>query len=521
MTAGPAPEVTTPCGRVRGIWRDGSAAFLGIPAAEAPVGARRFAAPVPKAPWDGVLDATSHGATPQRQALSEVTLIPEPSVPGESTLNVDVFTPRPEPAGDGDGLPVLVWIHGGGFVAGSPASPWYDGASFNRDGVVTVTLSYRLGFDGFGWIHGAPHNRGLRDWLLALEWVRENIATFGGDPARVTVAGQSAGGAAVLTLLASPAAQHLFSAAWALSAPVPDITRARAISYARRLATACGVTPDRAGFAAVDEDTLLERQNTLAPVDANPPEASQRGTTDATAFGPDASAPDPLPPVRALVTDGLDLGPVVDGDLLPTGVLAALRAGVGADKPLVLGTTDDEFSLVLDGARNRLDAAPAHEVLLALGLSGPVLDAYVAAHPRYSTTDLAGRYVTDRVFRAPALDVLAARGDAPTWLYRVAWRSPVFGKAVHCVDVPFWFDRLDAAPDHVAALAGPHPPRALAAELHGDAARFVAGGDPGWARWSPSERLTRVYDEPSGVERDGYADVRPLAVAVPDADTDA
>ena len=149
-------EVTTTAGTVRGRWRAipgseaRSAAFLGIPFAEAPVGELRFAAPVPKAPWDGVRDALAFGATAQRGDPG-VTLIPEPSVEGESTLNVNVFTRSPAPAAPGEGLPVLVWIHGGGYVAGSPASPWYDGRNFTRDGVVTVTISYRLGFDGFGW----------------------------------------------------------------------------------------------------------------------------------------------------------------------------------------------------------------------------------------------------------------------------------------------------------------------------------------------------------------------------------
>ncbi len=123
---------------------------------------------------------------------------------------------------------MLVYIHGGGFVAGSPASPWYDGAAFNRDGVVTVSVSYRLGFEGFGWIDGAPHNRGVLDWILALEWVRDNIAGFGGDPSRVTIAGQSAGGGAVLTLLGMPRR----------AAPVPqgplDLGRRRRCAARRR-----------------------------------------------------------------------------------------------------------------------------------------------------------------------------------------------------------------------------------------------------------------------------------------------
>jgi para-nitrobenzyl esterase len=148
---------------------------------------------VPAQSWSGVRDALRYGPTPQRKALAEVTTIPEPSIPGDDILNLNVFTPRPRAAnGPEKLLPVLVYIHGGGYVAGSPASPWYNGVAFNRDGVVTVSVSYRLGFDGFGWLPDAPPNRGILDWILALEWVRDNIGQFGGDPARVTIAGQSA-----------------------------------------------------------------------------------------------------------------------------------------------------------------------------------------------------------------------------------------------------------------------------------------------------------------------------------------
>jgi para-nitrobenzyl esterase len=491
-----APEVTTTAGRVRGVRRDGSAAFLGIPFAEPPVGSRRFAAPQAKAPWDGLLDATAYGPTPQRQALSETTLIPEPSVPGESTLNVNVFTPSPERPLLA-GLPVLVWIHGGGFVAGSPASPWYDGRAFNRDGVVTVTISYRLGFDGFGWIDGAPPNRGVLDWLLALQWVQDNVAAFGGDPARVTIAGQSAGGAAVLTLLGMPAAQGLFSAAWSLSGLVPGISADRAQRYAARLAAAAGVTPDREGFASLGEAELLAHQDALAVADAAP-------SVEGRAVLPHEA----LAPAHDLVTEGLHLGPVIDGDLLPVPTLDAYRSGVGAQVPLVLGATDDEFSLVIHGVREPLDALSASEALASLGVAPPVLDRYLAAHRGFATSDLVGRYVTDRLFRSATLGVLEARGDARSWLYRFAWRSPVFGDSVHCLDVPFWFDCLDA--ERVVNLAGPRPPQALADEIHHAAVELVVKGEPGWPLWSEPERLTRVFDTPSAVEGDGYADVRAL-----------
>jgi para-nitrobenzyl esterase len=213
--------VETSKGAVRGAWREHSAAFLGIPFAEPPYGDLRFQPPEPRTAWTGVRDALQYAPTPQRKALAEITTIPEPSIPGLDTLTVNVFTPNP--AQDGEERPVLVYIHGGGYIAGSPASPWYDGVAFNRDGVVTVTLSYRLGFDGFGWLPDAVANRGILDWLLALEWVRDNIAAFGGDPSRVTLAGQSAGGGAVMTLLTLPRASGLFSAAASISGVPTDI----------------------------------------------------------------------------------------------------------------------------------------------------------------------------------------------------------------------------------------------------------------------------------------------------------
>ncbi len=210
---------------------------------------------MPPEPWDDIRDAVDVRRPPRSAATPASPSSPSLRCPGDATLNVNVFTPVPgEP---GAALPVLVYIHGGGYTAGSPASPWYDGRAFNRDGVVTVTISYRLGFDGFGHIAGAPSNRGVRDWLAALEWVRDNIAAFGGDPSRVTIAGQSAGGGAVLTLLGMPVAQHLFHAVWALSGALADIAPERARTFSARLANLAGVAPTREGFASVPEERLL------------------------------------------------------------------------------------------------------------------------------------------------------------------------------------------------------------------------------------------------------------------------
>lgn len=486
------PEVRIATGVVRGRWRattggrgaGRSAAFLGIPFAEAPVGELRFAAPDPKAPWDGVLDAATFGATAQRGDPG-VTLIPEPSIPGESTLNVNVFTPTPERVPAGRGLPVLVWIHGGGYFAGSPASQWYDGRNFNRDGVVTVTLSYRLGFDGFGWIEDAPSNRGVRDWLLALEWVQQNIASFGGDPSRVTIAGQSAGGGAVLTLLGMERAQHLFHGAYAISGALADVAPARSEEFGRALAATAGVEPTRAGWSTLSEERIVELQK------------------KATELGPDS--------LNAIVERGLPLGPAVDGELILRPTPDSLRAGVGAGKPLVLGSTDDEFTMAMSDATKTLRWVPKGLLLGKLGVPKAARRPYLAANADVAAAGkarLAGRVLTDRMFRTAVLRVVAARASAPTWVYRFSWPSGRFGFAEHCLDVPFFFDCLDGP--SMEPLAGPNPPQALADEVHAAAVAFIDGGDPGWPRYDATRRTTRVFDTPSRDASDAYASVRAL-----------
>jgi para-nitrobenzyl esterase len=486
-------EADTRSGRVRGRWRGepgspgASAAFLGIPVAQPPVGELRFAAPVPVEPWPGVRDALEFGATAQRGDPG-VTLIPEPSIPGDSTLNVNVFTPAP---GDTDvALPVLVWIHGGGYFAGSPASPWYDGRAFNRDDVVTVTISYRLSFDGFGWIEGAPSNRGVRDWLFALEWVQQNIRSFGGDPDRVTIGGQSAGGGAVLTLLGMEKAQHLFHAAYCLSGAIADVTPERAQRLAREIAAKLGVAATREGFAGVPEDRLLEAQK------------------EATAFT-DAGA------MNRLLDDGLGLGPTIDGDLLTRPTLDSLAAGVGADKPLVLGATDDEFAMAVASAAKTLRWVPLRSILGKAGLRRGQIAPYLRANRDAVAGGHAavlGRYISDRMFKVAVVKTASARGSAPTWVYRYAYRPDGVGPAGHCIDVPFWFDCLDS-PIGIPALAGENPPPALADATHGAAVAFLRDGDPGWAAWSTHPGTTRVFGGEASVapvSADGYAGVRPL-----------
>ncbi|MGC3995606.1 MAG: carboxylesterase family protein [Propionicimonas sp.] len=482
------PVVQTTSGAVRGVWRGPSAAFLGVPFAQPPVGDLRFAAPVAALPWAGVRDASEPGPTPQRRPFGAVTTIPEPSIPGDATLNVNVFTPAP---GEGAGLPVLVWIHGGGFFAGSPSSPWYDGRAYNRDGVVTVSLSYRLGFDGFGWIADAPTNRGVRDLLLGLEWVRDNIAAFGGDPGRVTISGQSAGGSAVMALLACPAAQGLFGGVIAHSGAGLSQPLARAEEIGRAFAERTGVAPTRAGWSSLSEDEVLDAQAAfMAP-----------------------SGPPPATPAEYVATTlasrgvGLPFVPLTGDDVLPTGIDEAIASGVGAEVALLAGTVAHEFTMVTgEFAQAWADADPVR-ALTEGGLSAGVAAGYVAAHPELTTPAFQlGQLATDLSFRIPTLASADARG-AGTWVYDFRWPSPVLGLSFHCLDLPFAWDLLDA--EGVAASAGPQPPQALADEMHAAWVRFIASGDPGWDEWDGHN--PRVL---GAAQADTYAATRLLAGAL-------
>ncbi|NEM90976.1 carboxylesterase/lipase family protein [Galbitalea soli] len=251
-----APIVSAPAGTIRGLVEGGTAVFRGIPYADPPVGELRWLAPRRRAPFDGVFDATRWGATPQRRPFADVTTIPEPTIPGDDVLTLNVFTAPDRLLAGAEPLPVMVWIHGGGYTAGSAASPWYDGSAFVRDGVVVVTIAYRVAFDGFGWLPGVVADRGLLDWICALEWVRDNIRAFGGDPERVTIAGQSAGGGAVLCLLATEAAQPLFARAMSLSGIDEIITPEHAEQLTRSFAAHLGIeaTPD--AFGALSDAAL-------------------------------------------------------------------------------------------------------------------------------------------------------------------------------------------------------------------------------------------------------------------------
>ncbi|WP_155054443.1 carboxylesterase/lipase family protein [Streptomyces blattellae] len=485
--AGEHTVVDTTAGPVRGLWRGDSAAFLGIPFAEPPFGERRFLEPQPRGAWSGVRDAVSYGPTPQRRPLAAITTIPEPSIPGEDILNLNVFTPCP--SADGELRPVLFYLHGGGYVAGSPASPWYDGASFNRDGVVVVTVAYRLGFEGFGWLPDAPVNRGVLDWLLALRWVRDNIAQFGGDPRRVTLAGQSAGGGSVLTLLTTERARGLFSRAISLSGAPSDLHLADAQQTSHEVAARLGVPASRSGFSSVPETALIAAQG-----------GGFRPLKQPTA--------DQLIEVMRGMAGGRLMGPVVDGSLLRWSVAEGVRAGAGSDIPLLIGATRDEFSALAHRFRHLFDGCDAVRLLDRLGVPPAVARRFAGSLPGRHPAEVAGQWLSDMVIRRRVVDLVDLRNPgAATWVYDFAWRSAVSGLAEHCLDVPFVFGLLDDP--EVVRVAGPAVPQQLADLVHRAFVRFIHGDDPGWPPYA-SSRSVMVFDTASAVVDGGYASARTL-----------
>ena len=481
-----------PAGRLRGV-RDGPALrFLGIPYAQSPTATGRFATPVPQPGWDGVRDALQHGAS-SAQPDRGVTIIPEPVIPGDNELNLNVFTPELGAAG----LPVLVWIHGGGYFGGCNASPWYRGGAFARDGVVLVSINYRLGAPGFLEVPDAPANRAVRDWVRALEWVAENIAAFGGDPAKVTIAGQSAGGGACAALTGVPAAVGLFRGVICMSGgagllQTPDGVRAAA----GRMREHLGVPLRRAALEELSPAAVLAAQA-----------AVMRSPDD---------APGPAAVISGLGPARLRWAPWVDGQVVTADPWQAARSWPASAVPLLAGATAHEMNarwlgedwITLDLVRAGLARA---------GVPQPQLDSYLAQNASLRPAEMAGQAITDRTFRVPAQELAAAKAaaGAPAYVYDFRWgppAGPYRGQAVHCLDVPFAFGTLSEP--GVREVAGDAPPEALARQVHGAWVRFVTDGDPGWRRYTASERRVMVFsdvsaeqDDPLRAAREAWSDV--------------
>jgi len=398
--------------------------------------------------------------------------------PGADYLTVDVWTPDP----GGSGLPVMVFVHGGAFVGGEPGAPAYDGTALARAGVVLVSVTYRLGAEGFLPLAGGATNLGLRDQLAALAWVQDNAAAFGGDPGRVTLFGESAGAMSIGCLLGSPLSTGLFRRAIVQSGGAEMVHSVAILAaFAGRLTSELGIAPEADAYRGHPITETL---------------AAQAQMTDPARRG-DLREPDGVDP-------GFGLGvfcPVVGDDVLPERPLSAIAAGASRDVDLLVGYNTDEANLYLvpTGA---VGALTEPQVLAALAALHPRAAALLAAH-QGTPGERYARVLTDQVFRGPALRLgeahSAGDGAGRTHVYEFGWRSPSFGGllgACHGLELPFVFGTLPTVTGR-EALAGEAPPQSVSDALVAAWAGYAHAGDPGWEAFRPDSRRLRRFDTAS------------------------
>ena len=496
--------VETTRGAVRGTRENGISVFRGIPYAQPPVGKLRFRPPVPPDRWDGVRDATRFGEIVPQTDESPIDKALLPDVPqGDDCLSLNVWTPDLGAAS----LPVMVWLHGGSFKWGSGSCPMYDGATFAREGVVTVSINYRLFAAGFLYVDDRPGsgNFGLLDQIAALEWVQENIASFGGDPRRVTLAGQSAGAHSIGELLAAPAARGLFhrgilqsgAAQMHMSAEVAEVIGAEVVSRLR---------------ASLGDDALME-VSTAELIDVTRAVEAE--------ILPLLAKRDVVPGPMTLMS-GLATLPVHGTDVLPEPALDSIARGAARDVDLLVGSNAEEWAAMVPSPEAVKIALTQTEMVADVvfdseGLTGEeVLDAYRRGE---DASDVVVPFGTDLVFRIPAIRLATAaqQNNPRTYMYRFAWKGAL--GAAHALDLPFMFDTLDEARGEVGEFLfelADERPESLATIMHGTWSNFVKTGSPhhpdlpDWPAYEPTRRATMELDVESRIVDDPDADTRRL-----------
>jgi len=499
---GSAVVADTAYGRIRGTEIRGIRVFKGVPYGASTAGRNRFMPPVAPEKWAGVRDALAYGASaPQtepgaRRASSAIAVAAAGLPPeGEDCLVLNVWTPAVK---DNRKRPVMVWCHGGGFATGSGSSPVTDGANLARRGdVVVVSLNHRLnvlGFSNLASVAGAEFaasgDVGMLDIVRALEWVRDNIAEFGGDPNTVMVFGQSGGGRKVATLLAMPSAKGLFHRAVIESGATLQLVEPEAgARVARELLTTLGVAAGQGqALQAVPLDTLMAAYFTV---------------------------------VRKMNVDQMTQGfsPAMDGRIVPQHPFHPVASAVSASVPLMLGSTRTELtSSAAAGDFSMSDAAMRARVRTLLGTHADrAVDVYGRANPGASPSDLYFLIASDHRYSGPVMKIAerrAALGAGPVYLYYFRWETPVDGgrlKSPHTIEIPFAFDNVDAA---ARLTGGGAEAKALADRVSDAWIAFARTGNPNtpklpqWPAFTASDRPTMVIDTRSRVERDPIREQR-------------
>lgn len=495
-TQAPAsPVAATKAGRVRGVREGSILVFKGVRYGATTEG-RRFLPPRPPQRWSGVVDALDYAAqSPQVQGgdggglfRSWANRRPD----SEDCLFLNVWTPALK---DGRKRPVMVWFHGGGFVTGSGSSHAYDGVRLATKGdVVVVTVNHRLNAFGYTSLVSAgpafadSGNVGNLDMLLSLQWVRDNIAEFGGDPKNVLIFGESGGGAKVSTLMAMPAAKGLFHRAVVQSG---SALRARepaaAAEDAAKLMAACGLQPGQV------------RELQALPIDR-----LREGVAKSRAA----------------------FSPVVDGRSLPRHPFSPDAPAVSRDVPLLVGTNKDEMTLLSGAADPSLFTLSWETLPSKLGPVLPGMDvaatvaALRAVEPNATASDIYFTATSEARFRASAVAqaerkaAQAAQGGAPAFMYFVSWETPVDGgkwKSPHAVEIGMVFDNVAKS----ESMSGVGPAQQKVADAMSDAwLRFAKSGDPGWPAYDPIKRATMVFGAEANVVNDPRPQERNLFKSV-------
>lgn len=486
--------VETTTGKIRGTTVEAIASFKGIPYGATTSGYNRFRAPVKREPWAGVRDALAYGNSgpqpPSGPSIFRTTRRPEPE--SEDCLYLNVWTPG---VGDERKRPVLCWFHGGGFTMGSGSGVFYEGSNLARRGdVVVITVNHRLGPLGYCYLreligeeYTASGNVGMLDLVAALEWVRDNITAFGGDPGNVTIFGESGGGAKVSALMAMPSATGLFHRAIIQSGPGIHLTLPeRATTNAEKLLKELGISakePDR--LSSLTTGQIFEANSRAHP-------------------------------------DGrLGWAPVLDGFVLSQHPFEPTAPAISANIPLMIGTNKDEATafFLADSALSTLDEAGlrARVRVYAKERTDALIASYRHAYSEASWGDLFLAIMNDQMMRINSITVAErkhAQGAAPVFMYLFAWETPVFSgqlKSCHALEIPFVFDNLAVSGE----LTGDGPERAAIAEKMSEAwLAFARDGMPSyrglptWPAYTPEARATMLFDTTCRVENDPGSEQR-------------
>lgn len=466
-------------GRLQGEYIDGVYSWKGIPYAKPPVGPLRFRAPELPDSWEGIRDATAFSpSAPQPQSDIMNFLGNDLSNMNEDCLYLNVWSP----GADAKKRPVMVWIHGGAFISGSGSSTWYDGTSFAVQGdVVVVTINYRLGILGFlhlaeigGEEYATSGNCGILDQVAALNWVQDNIAAFGGDPNNVTIFGESAGAMSIGVLLGFPSAQGLFHKAILQSGAAANVhSSVKATKVASKLLEALQIDPTNlTKLEELPVEQLIQASN-LVPM--------------------------------------MSLGPVIDGVSLPKHPEKAIEEGAAKDVSILIGTNKDEYRLftVFDPMWKNADEKRVNAFFeKTFGPLLPVVSKLFSENKPLNQ-ELFNKLLTISIFTSPAqkLAELQVNQEAPVWMYRFDWETPVFGgalKATHALEIPFVWNALNKP--LTENFTGPSPDRQIIAnQMHHAWISFARFGHPNtaelseWPQYDGRNRATMIFNIESTV----------------------